>query len=180
MRIQGTHIVVTPEIIFEVLHILRESHPDYPSCPHLRTMSKDELLSFFCKTPSLWGDRQNSSYSGFAKVSRFLNMVMTFFLHPLSHYNSITEPRAQFLLSLIEDLTIDFPSHFIFSLIDVYKDTATLSLVFSLHCHGCHQRGIFSTKRGPTLTKVATDQDGDSSSPFHSIHLRSFFFFFCG
>ena len=52
-------------------------------------------------------------------------MVMTFFLHPLSHYNSITEPRAQFLLSLLEGLTIDFPSHFILSPIDVYKDMTT-------------------------------------------------------
>ena len=52
-------------------------------------------------------------------------MVMTFVLHPLSHYNSIIEPRARFLLSLIKDLTINFPSHFIFSLIDVYKDTMT-------------------------------------------------------
>ena len=52
-------------------------------------------------------------------------MVMTFILHPLSHYDFITEPRARFLLSLIEDLTIDFPSHFILSLIDVYRDTAT-------------------------------------------------------
>ena len=52
-------------------------------------------------------------------------MVMTFVLHPLSHYNSVTEPRAHFLLSLIKDLTIDFPFHFILSLIDVYKDTTT-------------------------------------------------------
>ena len=52
-------------------------------------------------------------------------MVMTFVLHPLSHYNSITEPRAHFLLSLFEGLTIDFPFHFILSLIDVYKNTAT-------------------------------------------------------
>ena len=52
-------------------------------------------------------------------------MVMTFVLHPLSHYNSITEFRARFLLSLIEDLTIYFPSHFILSLIDVYRDTTT-------------------------------------------------------
>ena len=52
-------------------------------------------------------------------------MVMTFILHPLSHYNTITEPHAHFLLSLIEDLSIDFPSHFIFSLIDVFRDTAT-------------------------------------------------------
>ena len=52
-------------------------------------------------------------------------MVMTFVLHPLSHYNSITEPRAQFLLSLLEHLTIDFPSDFILSIIDVFRDTAT-------------------------------------------------------
>ena len=52
-------------------------------------------------------------------------MVITFVLHPLSHYNSITKTRACFLLSLIEDLTIDFPSHFILSLIDIYRDTAT-------------------------------------------------------
>ena len=54
-----------------------------------------------------------------------MNMVITFVLHPLSHYNSITEPRAQFLLSLLEHLTIDFPSHFIISIIDVFRDTAT-------------------------------------------------------
>ena len=43
-------------------------------------------------------------------------MVMTFVLHHLSHYNSIIESRTRFLLSLIEDLAIDFPSHFILSL----------------------------------------------------------------
>ena len=52
-------------------------------------------------------------------------MVMNFVLHPLSHYNSIIEPRARLLLSLIEDLTIDFLSYFILSLIDVYKDMTT-------------------------------------------------------
>ena len=59
-------------------------------------------------------------------------MVMTFVLYPLSHYNFITNPRAHFLLSLIENLTIDFPFHFILSLIDVYRDTATCDkLIFS-------------------------------------------------
>ena len=52
-------------------------------------------------------------------------MVMTFILHPLSYYNSITKLRARFLLSLLDGLTIDFPSHFILSLINVYKDMAT-------------------------------------------------------
>ena len=62
---------------------------------------------------------------GFAKGLRFLNMGITFILHPLSHYNSITESRAWFLISLLVEISIDFPSHFILSLIDVYRDTAT-------------------------------------------------------
>ena len=52
-------------------------------------------------------------------------MVMTLVLHPFSHYNSITKSRARFLLSLLEGLSIDFPPHFILSLIDVYRDTTT-------------------------------------------------------
>ena len=54
-----------------------------------------------------------------------MNMVMTFILHPLSHYNSITEPHVRFLLSLLEHLTIDFHSHFILFILDVYRDMAT-------------------------------------------------------
>ena len=52
-------------------------------------------------------------------------MVMTFILCSLSHYNSITKPRARFFLSLLEHLTIDFPSHFILSIIDVHLDSAS-------------------------------------------------------
>ena len=66
---------------------------------------------------------------------------MTFVLHLLSHYNSIIEPRAPFLLSLLEGLTINFPSHFILSLIDFYKDTTTCdklifpSAITRILCH---------------------------------------------
>ena len=140
-HLRGIRILVTPDLISKVLHVLKVEFPDYPGCLCLRTVSKHEFLSFFCKTSSSWGDPQNTSCSGFAKGSRFLNMVMTFVLHPLSHYNSITEPRAHFLLSLIEDLTIDFPSHFILSLIDVYRDTATCdklifpSAITRIICH---------------------------------------------
>ena len=60
-------------------------------------------------------------------------MVMAFVLYPLSHYNSITKPRALFLLSLLEGLTIDFPSHSILSFIDVGKDMMTRDkLIFPL------------------------------------------------
>ena len=92
MRIRGTRIVVTPDIVSEILHVTRVLYPDYLSCLHLRTVSKDELLSLFYETLSSWGDRQNTLCSGFAKDPRFLTMVMTFVLHSLSHYNSITEP----------------------------------------------------------------------------------------
>ena len=54
-----------------------------------------------------------------------MNMMMTFVLHPLSHYDSIIEPCARFLLSLLEHLTIDFPFHFILSIIDVHLDSAS-------------------------------------------------------
>ena len=124
-HVRGTRIAITLDLISEVLHVLRVVHPDYPSCDRLRTVSKDELMSLFCETLSSWGDHQNTRCSTFAKGLRFLNMVMTFVLYPLSHYNSIREPYARFLLSLLKDLSIDFPSHFILSLIDVYKGTMT-------------------------------------------------------
>ena len=102
-------------------------------CECLRTVSKDKLLSHFCETPSIWGRKQNTPCLGFAKGLRFLNMVMTFTLTPLSHYNSITKPHARFLLSLLEDLSIDFPTHFITSILDVYQDTAIRDkLIFPL------------------------------------------------
>ena len=83
---------------------------------------------------------------------------MTFVLTSQSYYNTITEPRAHFFLSLLEGLSIDFPSHMIESIIDNYRDTVTRDkLIFpsaimhslihihvtippysSLLCHGCH------------------------------------------
>ena len=122
--------MVTPDIVFDVLRVPRVEHPDYPGCDHLKTVSKNELISTFCERPSDWGDRQFTHCTAFAKSPRFLNMVMTFVLYPLSHYNSITEPRAQFLFSLLEHLIIDFPSHFILSIIDVHRDTATHDKLF--------------------------------------------------
>ena len=93
-RVQGTCIVVTPQLVADVLRVPRVEHPNYPECEHLRTMSKDEMISSFCKRPFDWGDRQFTPCKAFAKGPRFINMVMTFVLHPFSHYNSITEPRA--------------------------------------------------------------------------------------
>ena len=124
-------IVVTSDIVSEVLRVSRVEHPNYPSCDRLRMVSKDELMSTLCERPSNWGDRQFTPCSAVVKGPWFLNMVMTFVLHPLYHYNSITEPHAQFLLSLLEYLTIDFLSHFILSIMDVYRDTATCdNLIF--------------------------------------------------
>ena len=132
-RVRGTCIVVTPNLISEVLYILRVEFVDYPDYDRLRTMSKDELMSLFCETPSYWGDRQNTPCSGFAKGPRFLHMVMTLVLHPFSHYNSITKPHARSLLSLLDGLSINFPFHFILSLIDIYRDMATRDkLIFPL------------------------------------------------
>ena len=55
--VRGTRIVVTPDIVSDVLHVLRVAHLDYPGCDHLRTLSKDELMSAFYERTSDWGDR---------------------------------------------------------------------------------------------------------------------------
>ena len=123
-RIRGTRIPITPQLVADVLWILRIEFPDYPCCECLRTVSKDELMSAFYERPSAWGERLFTPCWPFAKGPRFMNMVMTFILHPLSHYNSITKPRTWFLLSLLEHLTIDFPFHFILFIIDVYLNSA--------------------------------------------------------
>ena len=131
--VQGTHIVVTSQLIADVLHVPRVKHPNYPGCERLRTVSKDEMIFTFCEHLTDWGDHLFTPCKAFAKGPRFMNIVMTFVLHPLSHYNSITEPRAQFLLALLEHLTIDFPSHFILSILNLYRDTATRDkLIFPL------------------------------------------------
>ena len=117
IHVRGMCIVVTPNVVSDVLHVLRIAHPDYLGC----------------ERPFDWGDRQFTPCSSFTKGPQFLNMVMTFVLYPLSHYNSITEPRARFLLSLLKHLTIDFSSHFILSILDVYRDSVTRDkLIFPL------------------------------------------------
>ena len=103
-RVRGTRIVVTSQLVADVLHVLKVEHPNYLGCERLQTMSKDEMISAFYERPADWGDRQFTPCQPFAKGPRFMNMVMTFILHPLSHYNSITEPRARFLLSLLKHL----------------------------------------------------------------------------
>ena len=121
-RVQGMRIPVTLQLVADMLWVPRIEFPDYPGCERLRTVSWDELMSAFCERPSAWGEHLFTPCRPFAKGPRFMNMVMTFVLHPLSHYNSITEPRARFLLFLLEHLTINFPSHFILSIIDVHLD----------------------------------------------------------
>ena len=127
-RIRGIHMVVTSEIVSKVLHVPRVAHLDYLGCQHLKTMSKDKLSSLFYETPSLWGNCQNTSCLAFARGLRFLNMMMTFILHPLSHYNTITEPCARFLfLSLRVSLLIS--SHTLYSPLQI--SIRTLRLVIS-------------------------------------------------
>ena len=123
-RVRDTRIPITPQLVTDVLRVPRIEFPYYLSCEHLRIVSRDELMSAFCEHFSVWGERLFTPCRPFAKGPRFINLVMTFVLHPFSHYNSITEPCAWFLLSLLEHLTIDFPSHFI-SIIDVHLDSVS-------------------------------------------------------
>ena len=94
IRVRGTRIPITPQLVADVLRVPRIEFPDYLGCERPRTMSRDELMSAFCERPTAWGERLFTPCRPFAKGLRFMNMVMTFVLHPLSNYNSIIEPRA--------------------------------------------------------------------------------------
>ena len=95
--VRGISIPVTPQLVTDLLRVPRIEFPNYPFCKRLRTVSKDKLMSSFYECPLEWGKHQFTYYLGFAKGPRFLNMVMTFVLYLLSHYNSITEPHARFV-----------------------------------------------------------------------------------
>ena len=43
-RVRGTRILITPQLVADVLRVPRIEFPDYSSCERLRTVSKDELL----------------------------------------------------------------------------------------------------------------------------------------
>ena len=140
-RVRGTSIPVTSQLVADVLRVPKVEFLDYPSCERLWTVSKNELKSAFCERPSEWDEHQFTYCSTFVEGPRFFNMVMTFLLYPFSYYNSITEPRARFLLSFLKHLTIDFPSHFILSIIDVHLDSASYdklifpSVITRILCH---------------------------------------------
>ena len=55
-HVRGTRIPVTPQLVVDVLQVPRIEFPNYPSCEHLQTVSKDELMADFCKRPSDRGD----------------------------------------------------------------------------------------------------------------------------
>ena len=46
-RVRGTRIVVTPDIVSNVLRIPRVEYLNYPGYDRLWTVSKDELISLF-------------------------------------------------------------------------------------------------------------------------------------
>ena len=52
-RFRGTRIVVTPDLVAEVLCDPKVSHPDHPSCDRLQTVSWDMFISHFYETPSI-------------------------------------------------------------------------------------------------------------------------------
>ena len=55
-RVRGTCIVVTSNVVSDVLHVPKVVHPNCLGSERLKTVSKDELISAFCERRSDWGD----------------------------------------------------------------------------------------------------------------------------
>ena len=125
--------MVTLNIVSEVLHVPKVAYPDYPVVSVWGLCPSTSLYLLFVSVHLIGVIISSLPIWPFLKALDFLTWLWFFFLHPFSHYNSITEPRAWFLFSLLKHLTIDFPSHFILSIIDVYRDTTTHDkLIFPL------------------------------------------------
>ena len=56
-HVRGTRILITPQLVADVLRVPRIEFPNYLSCERLWTMSKDKLMAAFCERPSDWGER---------------------------------------------------------------------------------------------------------------------------
>ena len=56
-HVWGTRIAVTSKLVSNVLHVPRIEHPDYPSYEHLKTVSKDKMVSAFYEQPTNWVNR---------------------------------------------------------------------------------------------------------------------------
>ena len=54
--------------LLQMCSVPKVEHPNYPGCERLRTVSKDEMISAFCKRPFNWSDRQFTLCKAFAKV----------------------------------------------------------------------------------------------------------------
>ena len=48
-RVRGMRMVVTPDIVSNVLSVPRVEYLDYPGCDRLKTMFKDKFISSFCE-----------------------------------------------------------------------------------------------------------------------------------
>ena len=51
-RIRGTRIVVTPQLVADVLHVPRVEHPNYLGFERLQIVSKDEMIFAFYEHPA--------------------------------------------------------------------------------------------------------------------------------
>ena len=63
-HVLGMRIPVTPQLVVDVLRVFRIEFLDYPSCEHLRNVSKDELMVAFYELPFDWGKCQFTPHVG--------------------------------------------------------------------------------------------------------------------
>ena len=56
IRVRGTCILVTLQLIANVFRVPRVEFLDYLGCERLRIVSKDDLKSTFSERPSKWGE----------------------------------------------------------------------------------------------------------------------------
>uniref|UniRef100_A0A2N9ERH9 Putative plant transposon protein domain-containing protein n=1 Tax=Fagus sylvatica TaxID=28930 RepID=A0A2N9ERH9_FAGSY len=100
---------------------------EYPFAP-TTDPTDDTIMSYFSEETIAWGSSSKCGSQSFTAKTRVFNLIMSFNILPLSHWNTLSKSRARFLYAFMKGVSIDLPSVICREMIEMHhcKDTASL------------------------------------------------------
>ena len=118
---------ISPDVVSTALQLLRVSEAGYPFAP-TTDPTDDTIMSYFSEKTMAWGSSSKCGSQSFTAKTRVFNLIMSFNILPLSHWNTLSKSRARFLYAFMKGVSIDLPSVICREMIEMHhcKDTASL------------------------------------------------------
>ena len=118
---------ISPDLVSTALQLLRVSEAGYPFAP-TTDPTDDTIMSYFSEKTMAWGSSSKCGSQSFTAKTRVFNLIMSFNILPLSHWNTLSKSRARFLYAFMKGVSIDLPSVICREMIEMHhcKDTSSL------------------------------------------------------